>query len=177
MPSVGETLALDLLHRGVLILKDDGSVWRVKDRRSGSQDIEPRRVDGLTKNGYRQLAMHSEDDKKTYIAYAHRVIWLHKVGCIPDGIQINHIDMNRGNNAVTNLELVTPSENVHHAYKNGRARPWSKTTFWQGKSRITEETKQLIRDTRKTGKLYKELAEMFNISITQVHRICVKKTP
>ena len=37
----------------------------------------------------------------------------------PNGLQINHIDYNCKNNESTNLEFVTPSENILHAYKHG----------------------------------------------------------
>jgi hypothetical protein len=34
-------------------------------------------------------------------------------------MQLNHIDGNRQNNVMSNLELVTPSENTKHAYRLG----------------------------------------------------------
>ena len=36
---------------------------------------------------------------------------------IPPGLQINHIDSNRQNNSIVNLQLVTASENMIHMHK------------------------------------------------------------
>lgn len=36
------------------------------------------------------------------------------------GLEVNHIDFDRHNNHVDNLEWVTHTENVEHSYKNGR---------------------------------------------------------
>lgn len=41
---------------------------------------------------------------------AHRMAWLYMYGSLPDG-QIDHIDGDRSNNAITNLRVVTPAEN------------------------------------------------------------------
>lgn len=37
----------------------------------------------------------------------------------PEGMQANHKDANKLNNHISNLEWVTPSENVIHSYKHG----------------------------------------------------------
>ena len=50
---------------------------------------------------------------------AHRVMWRAFHGEIQAGLQLNHIDGNRQNNIMTNLELVTPSGNTKHAYDLG----------------------------------------------------------
>ena len=51
----------------------------------------------------------------------HRVIWVAFNGKIPDGLQINHIDENKANNSLENLELVTCKENINHGTRNERA--------------------------------------------------------
>ena len=38
---------------------------------------------------------------------------------VPEGYQIDHIDGNKSNNHLNNLRLVTPSENMKNAYRNG----------------------------------------------------------
>ena len=47
----------------------------------------------------------------------HRFVFECYNGDIPDKMQINHKDSNKQNNCINNLELVTQSENIKHAYK------------------------------------------------------------
>ena len=47
----------------------------------------------------------------------HRLVYECYNGDIPDKMQINHIDSNRQNNCIDNLELVTRSENAKHAHE------------------------------------------------------------
>ena len=50
---------------------------------------------------------------------AHRIIWERVHGPIPEGMQINHINGIKNDNRISNLELVTPSQNSVHAYRTG----------------------------------------------------------
>ena len=48
----------------------------------------------------------------------HRLVWKQKYGSIPKDRYVDHIDDNKGNNSITNLQLLTNSENTRKAYAN-----------------------------------------------------------
>lgn len=45
--------------------------------------------------------------------FLHRVIWYFFKGDIPENMQVNHIDEDKSNNALSNLNLMTPKDNVN----------------------------------------------------------------
>lgn len=48
----------------------------------------------------------------------HRLVWVTFRGAIPDGLEINHKDLNKANAALRNLELRTPAGNRQHYHAN-----------------------------------------------------------
>jgi hypothetical protein len=90
-------------------------------------------------------------------------------------MQINHKDLDKKNNHLDNLELVTGAENIRHSYANGRAKPWHKTSAWRGKPRISEATKDSVRFRRKSGESFKSISSNTGISITHIQRICAQR--
>lgn len=77
-----------------------------------------RRTDGLimqqhiSYNGYMRVGLRA-NGKRSHLL-VHRLVMAAFVGPCPDGKQVNHIDENRSNNQLLNLEYVTPGENVNH---------------------------------------------------------------
>lgn len=84
--------------------------------------------------------------------------------------QVNHIDGNRNNNAVSNLEWVTPSQNVNHAYKTGLK---SNTGELNPISKLTEEVVVDIWRLAKQGHRPTAIIRMLKLNVcrTAVSRV------
>lgn len=70
--------------------------------------------------GYTQIKYrdpHHRHVDRTVLA--HRLLWEHTHGPITNGLTINHINGIKTDNRLTNLELMTVSQNVRHAYATG----------------------------------------------------------
>ena len=68
--------------------------------------------------GYYRVTLCLNSVRK--IARVHRLVWSAFNGPIPEGLEINHKDEDKANNALLNLELVTPSQNVNYGTRNKR---------------------------------------------------------
>lgn len=60
--------------------------------------------------GYKAVKLKNEMGRSNL--YVHRLVYRNFVGVIPKGMEINHIDHDKSNNSLENLELVTHSENL-----------------------------------------------------------------
>jgi len=93
-------------------------------------------------------------------------------------MEVNHIDCDKTNNSIDNLEWCTKSENIKHAYNNGLIKP--KRGDKNGNSKLTwcqvEEIRALALIT-KSGRYYnrKGIAEKYGISEAHVKDIVNKR--
>lgn len=68
---------------------------------------------GTKENGYLQVALRDNTGKpKNY--YVHRLVMNAFAGECPDGCEVNHIDENKSNNHISNLEYVCHRTNINH---------------------------------------------------------------
>lgn len=76
---------------------------------------------GYNAKGYRQVTLRR--DGKSNTVSVHRLVAETYLEPIPDGNKctVNHIDGNKQNNHISNLEWNTYSENLQHAYDTGLA--------------------------------------------------------
>lgn len=65
------------------------------------------------KNGY--LSLHLSADNSFKNAYAHRLVVEAFIGAIGEGKEVNHLDKNKTNNRVENLEICSRKENMAYS--------------------------------------------------------------
>ena len=64
------------------------------------------------------LTVHiSKDSKHTHL-FIHKLVAMTFIPNPENKSEVNHMDCNKKNNRITNLEWVTPRENTYHAYAN-----------------------------------------------------------
>lgn len=77
----------------------------------------------LTADGYKQVSLNTGGHGKSKSYLVHRLVADHFHEGDHSGLQVNHIDGDKQNNRVDNLEWCTGSQNVQHAYDNTLRRP------------------------------------------------------
>lgn len=78
-------------------------------------------IGALTKKGYLRTCLHV--DGKSVFVMIHRVVCIATHGLHPDaGIQVNHINGRKADNAPSNLEWASHQENMAHASRTGTHR-------------------------------------------------------
>lgn len=126
----------------------------------------------LDKNGYLRTVLIRDDGKYTTIK-VHRIVCSAFLGNIV-GLEVNHKDGNKSNNDISNLELVTHSENIKHSFANnlqsniGEKNPISKLN----------EIKVLeIRNKFKKHVYTREmLSKEYNVSISCIKDVLIRRS-
>lgn len=104
-----------------------------------------------------------------HLGYVHRAVWEVVHGPIPAGMQINHKNGVKGDNRITNLELVTPRENTIHAYATGlnRQPPGEQSKC----ARLSAADVEQIRRRRAAGERPIDIAQDYTVSPQHIGRI------
>lgn len=172
-----ENVVYAAVTSGELEIDETGRVWRVKkrwrNRWTGRIECSPcRRVraEAGKEGGYLQVRVMWNG--KRACAAAHRLVWLHMNGPIPQGITINHCDGAKSNNHPRNLELATYSQQRLHAVRVLGARHADVKGSRHPKTFLTDVQVMEMRRMRKTGAMVKDLATRFGMNAKAVSAIC-----
>lgn len=95
---------------------------------------------------------------------AHRLAWRYVTGDDPGDSQVDHIDLNKTNNAFSNLRLVTSKQNNENRKLNSRNRTGHRGVYMIGKRFVAEICHNYVR--LKVGK-YSTVEEAVNAVVAK----------
>lgn len=128
----------------------------------------------LNRGGY--FCVHLRGNKESH-PVVHRLVAISFIGNPKNKPTVNHKDGIKTNNNVNNLEWNTHSEQIKHAISTGLyVQPnislFTKKGEEHPNSKILDKDVLTIKSMRMNKHTLREISEKFNISISQVHRIC-----
>lgn len=127
-------------------------------------------------NGYVEVTLQCGRYKRRY--KVHVLVAEHFLGSKPAGLDCNHIDGVKTNNHVSNLEYVTRSENLKHAFRLGLAT--SPFTGRKGEtvynSKLRDQDVIAMREQYAKGVTRRDLATQYKISYYTVWDITTRKS-
>lgn len=170
-----ENVVYQAVLAGELRIDPDGTIWRLGARRWNRWTghtvwvpSTPRRAEHRASTGYLQVRVMW--DGVRFHALAHRLVYRHFIGPIPDGLTINHLNGHKDDNRPENLEPATPSEQVIHALRVlevGRDQRGEKNAM----AKLTADQVSLIRQRRQNGERLASIAEDFGVSYQAISKV------
>ena len=122
----------------------------------------------ITKNGYWEMNLGGRNGEKWLLHRLVAFVWNDN----PNGFEtVDHLNGNKNDNSSENLEWVSRSENAKRGIQAGLNRHGDLRADylnWKASSKITPADKLLIKKLYGEGVTQKELAERFDVSMSQI---------
>lgn len=126
-------------------VSNKGRIRRVimaKNNHKGKKELSQQ----TSKKGYKKVYLYKDGLKHCFSVHSLVLTTFNKPR--PDKLQANHIDGNKANNSIENLEWVTASQNVLHSVENNLRNQHGSSV---GSCILTEETVLKIVKMKKNG--------------------------
>ena len=123
-----------------------------------------------SKAGYYMCSLSK--NKKKVSKYVHRLIAEAFIGDISE-LEVNHIDGNKKNNKLSNLEIVTTQQNTNHAIAMGLT---NNVGANHGMAKLTDKIVLSIRIRYKHGEGMTSIARSLNHSVQNINNIVKNRT-
>lgn len=143
-------------------ISDDGEIRNVNSHKR----LKPKK----NESGY--LVVNMFHNRKTVTRKVHRLV-VEQFVPNPDNLpQVNHLNCDKTDNRVENLEWTTRLDNMRHAFANGCYPCGEKSNLSKYEKTSIEQTIELLEDGNYTAR---EISEVSGISLEMVRAICHKK--
>lgn len=157
-------------------VSSNGSVRRKAGTGGSSEPRKPQ----ISYKGYATIQLPRPDRLGKQTRSIHSLVAEAFLGHRRDGMQVNHIDGDKLNNNAANLEWVTPSENIRHAFATGLAKPAARCRPGHKKqqngslnfnSRLNEADVLDILDRLRSGESGPSIASRYRVSKSLIYMI------
>lgn len=166
---------------GIFKVDPSGKIWRIARWSGGGtpsliyipKQRAERSSDG--RGGYLRVMFKAGAGRRK--VGAHRIVWMiSNRRPIPKGMEINHIDGDKRNNAPSNLELVTHQQNAQHCHTHLSPKKKDQRGEKNSSAVVTEAQVGQIREMwRVRAMSQREIAAMFGITQSTVSAIVLRK--
>lgn len=160
-----EYIAYNINEGNIVVDAENGKVFATRGP-GGVKLDKPRELKGSNLNGYLVVSIRNGETKMQ--CRVHRIVWIAEHGVIPDGYVIDHINNDKQDNRLCNLQLLTAAENSTKAKTDGLYKIHGES----GSAKITDEVHDFIQYVYgNTDLSIRQLSEIFGISKSRVHQI------
>jgi len=164
--ATADEVAIIAIKEGFInVIPETGEVYATRGP-GGIARKEPLLLRGTVINGYVIYKLHAAGAKK--MVRANRLVWIAVNGSIPSGMCVDHINSNKKDNRISNLQLLTPSENSKKAYADGLY----KTGDLSSATKIKERDRRVLSFVYWHYKIpYTRIAPIFGIKRSRAQQI------
>ncbi len=159
-------------YEGLYKISENGDVMSSNYKQSNKPGLLTPSVTGI---GYVFYRLAKNRKRKCF--YAHRLVAEHFISkhSQPETLEVNHLDGDKTNNQISNLEWCTHSENVKHSFDSGLRITAYKKHY--GSRQLTEEEVVKIREVYKNENIkMSHLAKKYGVSIPSIHNVIRRNT-
>ena len=160
-----EYIAFNLAERNIIADPKTGKVYGTRGP-GGIPYNEPKELKGTELSGYKVVSIRNGGTKLQ--CRVHRIIWISQHGIIPDGYCIDHINNNKLDNRIENLQLLTPAENTKKAAEDGLFKTGLDNKATKLDPDLKDEIAYLYHYTDFTQR---QLADVYGISKSRINQI------
>lgn len=139
-------------------------------RKVGGVILKPKRKS----NGYMEVNL--KYNNKGNSKYVHRLVCEAFLGDIPKDMCVNHIDGDKSNNNLSNLEVVTYSENSIHAFENKLKIPHRMLGENHPNSKLTNSDVLKFRSLYANGKSAVEISNKYGVNKSTLRNVLCRNT-